>query len=421
MQYGRMPLVIIVLVCAVALAGCGGEAAEPQAAASPAAATDAPAIGAPVGAATEAAAPAAATEAAATEAPAATEAAAATEATAAATTAAAGAAQATSAPAASATAGETLQTIRDRGQLICGVNDQVPGFGSVDSNGQNVGFDIDFCKALAAAVLGDANAVQYRPLTAQERFTALQSREVDVLIRNTTWTLTRDTANGLDFAPTNFFDGQGIMVRAGDNISSLEQLDGATICVQSGTTTELNLADAFRALNLQFTPAVFEDANGTFGAYDAGQCDAVTTDKSGLASRRLSLQAPDEHVILDVTLSKEPLAPSVLQGDPQWKDIVTWVVYGLINAEEYEVTTANVAELASTSEDPNVRRLLGAEGELGAALGLENDFMVAAISAVGNYGEIYERHLGPNTPLNLERGQNAQYTDGGLIYGIPFR
>jgi general L-amino acid transport system substrate-binding protein len=316
--------------------------------------------------------------------------------------------------------GATLQTIKSRGQLICGSNDQVAGFGSVDASGQTVGFDIDFCKALAAAIFGDATKVQYRPLTAQERFTAVQSGEVDVLIRNTTATLTRETTNGMDFAPPNFYDGQGIMVRTSENITGLEQLNGATICVQSGTTTELNLADAFRALNLEFTPAVFEDANGTFGAYDAGQCDAVTTDKSGLASRRLSLQAPDDHVILDVTLSKEPLAPGVLQGDPQWRDIVTWVVYGLMNAEEYDVTQANVQSLL-TSEDPNIRRLLGVEGDLGTALGLETDFMVDVITAVGNYGEIYNRHLGPDTPINIPRGPNAQYTDGGLIYGLPFR
>jgi general L-amino acid transport system substrate-binding protein len=401
------------IVLALALAACGPAAEQPQATSAPAAAapTDAPVVGAPVGGATA-------------EAPAATAPAA--EATAAsggaAPTAATGGAAAagTSAPPAPATAGATLQTIKGRGQLICGSNDQVPGFGSVDASGQTVGFDIDFCKALAAAIFGDATKVQYRPLTAQERFTALQSGEVDVLIRNTTWTLTRDTVNGLDFAPPNFYDGQGIMVRASENINSLDQLGGATICVQSGTTTELNLADAFRARNLEFTPAVFEDANGTFGAYDAGQCDAVTTDKSGLASRRLSLQNPNDHVILDATLSKEPLAPSVLQGDPQWHDIVTWVTYGLMNAEEYGVTQANVQEQLSNS-DPNVRRLLGVEGELGAGLGLENDFMVDVLTAVGNYGEIYNRHLGPDTPVNIPRGPNALYTEGGLIYGIPFR
>jgi general L-amino acid transport system substrate-binding protein len=406
-------LIAALAALSLVLSACAGQAAQPAATSAPAAATDAPVIGAPVGAETATTAPAAATEAPTTAAEATATPATAAQATPAGTPAAA----ATAGPAA---VGETLAAIRSRGQLVCGANDQVPGFGSVDPSGQTVGFDIDFCRALAAAVFGDATKVQFRPLTAQERFTAVQSREVDVLIRNTTWTLTRDTANGLDFAPPNFYDGQGIMVRKSDNITSLEQLNGATICVQSGTTTELNLADAFRAQSLEFTPAVFEDANGTFGAYDAGQCDAVTTDKSGLASRRLSLGAPDDHVILDVTLSKEPLAPSVLQGDAQWKDIVTWVVYGLINAEEYGVTQANVEEQVA-SEDPNVRRLLGAEGDLGQALALENDFMVDVIKAVGNYGEIYDRHLGPNTPVNIPRGPNAQYTEGGLIYGIPFR
>jgi general L-amino acid transport system substrate-binding protein len=414
----RQILMVWGLVLVLALAACG-PAAEQAATSAPAAQapTDAPVVGAPVGAAT-AEAPAAATAAPAAEATAAAPTAA--SGGAAPTAASSGAAAGTSAPPAPASAGATLQAIKGRGQLICGSNDQVPGFGSVDSSGQTVGFDIDFCKALAAAIFGDATKVTYRPLTAQERFTAVQSGEVDVLIRNTTWTLTRDTVNGMDFAPTNFYDGQGIMVRKSDNLTSLEQLGGATICVQSGTTTELNLADAFRALSLEFTPAVFEDANGTMGAYDAGQCDAVTTDKSGLASRRLTLQNPDDHVILDATLSKEPLAPSVLQGDPQWHDIVTWVIYGLMNAEEYGVTQANVQEQLA-SEDPNVRRLLGVEGELGAGLGLENDFMVDVITAVGNYGEIYNRHLGPDTPVNIPRGPNALYTEGGLIYGIPFR
>lgn len=401
-----IPRILGAMLIAVLVSACSNDTAAPAATAPAAAATDVPAIGAPVSATTEAA-------------PVATTAAETTTAATAAATAASGATAAAGAPAA-ASAGATLQTIKGRGQLICGSNDQVPGFGSVDSSGQTVGFDIDFCKALAAAIFGDPSKVTFRPLTAQERFTAVQSGEVDVLIRNTTWTLTRDTVNGLDFAPTNFYDGQGMMVRKSENITSLEQLNGATICVQSGTTTELNLADSFRARGLEFTPAVFEDANGTMGAYDAGQCDAVTTDKSGLASRRLSLQKPDDHIILDATLSKEPLAPSVLQGDPQWHDIVSWVVYGLMNAEEYGVTQANIEEMKS-SEDPNVRRLLGVEGELGAGLGLDNDFMVDVITAVGNYGEIYNRHLGPDTPVNIPRGPNALYTEGGLIYGIPFR
>ena len=310
--------------------------------------------------------------------------------------------------------------MRDRGELICGVNDQLPGFGSVGTDGVPSGFDIDICKAVAAAVLGDPEAVQYRPLSTQERFTALQSREIDMLARNTTWTISRDSSVGLDFAPVTFFDGQGMMVRTADGITSLEDMGGASICVQSGTTTEQNLADAFRALELEFTPVVFEDANQTYAAYDAGQCDGATSDKSQLASRRIGLQAPADHVILDVTISKEPLAPAVLQGDPQWADIVSWTVYGLMNAEEYGITTENVGTFAD-SEDPNIRRLLGIEGELGAGLGLDNDFMVDVITAVGNYGEIYNRHLGPDTPINIPRGQNALYTDGGLIYGIPFR
>ena len=327
------------------------------------------------------------------------------------------AAQATAEPAAP---GQILQAIRDRDNLICGVNDQLAGFGSVDTSGNFTGFDVDFCKAIAAAIFGDPTKVQYRPLSSQERFTAVQTGEVDVLIRNTTWTVSRDTTVGLDFAPTTFFDGQGMLVRTADNITSLEDMAGATICVQSGTTTEQNLADAFRAINAEFTAAVFEDNNQTSAAYDEERCDGYTTDKSGLAATRLQLQNPDDHVILDVTMSKEPLAPSVLQGDPQWRDIVTWVVYSLFTAEELDITTENVDSFA-TSEDPVVRRLLGLEGELGAGLGLENDFVVDVIKAVGNYEEIYNRHLGPETPVNIPRGLNSQYTDGGLIYAPPFR
>ena len=316
--------------------------------------------------------------------------------------------------------GERLQAVRERGLLVCGVNDQLPGFGSVGTDGTPAGFDVDICKAVAAAVLGDPAAVQYRPLSAQERFTALQSREIDLLARNTTWTISRDTSVGLDFGPVTFFDGQGMLVRTADGIDSLDDMSGTSICVASGTTTEQNLADSFRALSLAFTPVVFDDANQTYAAYDAGQCDGVTSDKSQLASRRIGLQAPDDHVMLDVTMSKEPLAPAVLQGDPQWTDIVSWTVYGLMNAEEYGITQENVGTFAE-STDPNIRRLLGIEGELGAGLSLENDFMVDVITAVGNYGEIYNRHLGPDTPINIPRGQNALYTDGGLIYGIPFR
>lgn len=442
MRFARIPVSIGSLLLALALVACAGSTAPSESTgASAAVASTAPAAASAAGigqiggaseeastAASEAASAEASVESS-TEASAEASTVVSAEASVAASAAGgtAGQSSAAASPAGSAAAsfapaavGEGLEAVRGRGQLVCGVNDQLPGFGSVGSDGTPVGFDIDICKAIAAAVLGDANAVQYRPLSAQERFTALQSREIDVLARNTTWTISRDTSVGLDFAPVTFFDGQGMLVRTADNISSLEDMGGASICVQSGTTTEQNLADSFRALGLDFTPVVFDDANQTYAAYDAGQCDGATSDKSQLASRRLGLQAPDDHVILDVTISKEPLAPAVLQGDPQWADIVSWTIYGLTNAEEYGITQENVGSFANT-EDPNIRRLLGIEGELGAGLGLDNDFMVDVIGAVGNYGEIYNRHLGPETDINIPRGQNALYRDGGLIYGIPFR
>jgi general L-amino acid transport system substrate-binding protein len=325
------------------------------------------------------------------------------------------------APVAQASERSLLEIVKERGELICGVNNQLPGFGYLTSDGAFSGFDVDFCKAIAVAVLGDANAVQYRPLTASDRFTAVQTGEVDVLIRNTTWTLQRDASGvGMEFMPVTFYDGQGMMVRADSGITSLEDMDGATVCVQSGTTTELNLADNFRALGLEFTPVVLEDADKTMGAYDDNRCDGVTTDKSGLVSRRTTLTNPDEHIILDVTMSKEPLAPSVLQGDAAWADAVRWIIYGLMEAEEYGITSENLDEMAA-SEDPTVQRLLGVSGDMGTLLGLDNDFLVRALEAVGNYGEIYDRNLGPGTPFDLPRGPNAQYTDGGQIYAMPFR
>jgi general L-amino acid transport system substrate-binding protein len=325
------------------------------------------------------------------------------------------------APAAQATGQSRLEIVRERGQLICGVNNLLPGFGYLDSNGAYSGFDVDFCKAVAAAVLGDPNAVEYRPLTASDRFTAVQTGEVDVLFRNTTYTLQRDASGiGMEFMPVTFYDGQGMMVRKDSGITSLEDMDGATVCVQTGTTTELNLADNFRALGLEFTPVVLEDADKTFAAYDEGRCDGVTTDKSGLVSRRTTLANPDDHVILDVTMSKEPLAGAVLQGDPTWADAVRWVIYGLIEAEEYGVTSANLSEM-SASENPVIQRLMGVSGDMGTLLGLDNDFLVRALEAVGNYGEIYDRNLGPGTAFDLPRGPNSQYTDGGLIYAMPFR
>ena len=318
------------------------------------------------------------------------------------------------------TGGSLLDTVKARGKLICGVNQALPGFGYLDQSGNFAGFDVDFCKAVAAAIFDDPNAVEYRPLTAQERFTALQTGEVDVLIRNTTWTLSRDTSVGLDFGVVTFYDGQGIMVRKADNITSMEDLNGAAICVQTGTTTELNLADQMRARGLDYEPVVFEDADSTFNAYEEGRCDAVTTDKSGLVSRRTVLQNPDDHVILDVTLSKEPLGPAVLQGDPIWHDVIMWVVFATIQGEEFGITSQNIDDFMN-SEDPNVRRFLGLEGDLGTGLGLTNDFAYRVVKHVGNYAEIYDRNLGPDTPFNLPRGLNALWTDGGLLYSPPFR
>ena len=318
-------------------------------------------------------------------------------------------------------AGSLVDTIKARGRLICGVNNQVPGFGNVDANGNYSGFDVDFCRAVAAAVLGDANAVEYRYASGNDRFTLVKSGEIDVLFRNSTWTLTRDSAEvGMEFMPVNFYDGQGMMVRKDSGITSLEDMDGATICVQSGTTTELNLADTFRTLGLDFTPVVFEDNDKTSAAYDEGRCDGFTTDKSGLVATQTRLSNPDEHMILEETMSKEPLAGAVFQGDPVWADAVRWVVNGLIQAEESGVTSLNVTEMMG-SDDPTVKRLLGVEGEMGAKLGLPNDFMVQVITQVGNYGEIYDRNLGPDTPFNLPRGLNALYTQGGILYAPPFR
>ncbi len=311
--------------------------------------------------------------------------------------------------------------MKERGKVICGVNNQLPGFGQVDANGVYGGFDVDFCKAVAAAVLGDATAVEYKYANSNDRFTLVKTGEIDVLFRNSTWTTTRDSAEvGMEFMPVNFYDGQGMIVRKDSGIQSIEDMDGATICVQSGTTTELNLADYFRARGLEFEPVVFEDNNQTVAAYDEGRCDGFTTDKSGLVASQTRMAVPTDHMILADTMSKEPLAGAVVQGDPTWADAVRWVVFGLIQAEESGVTSANVQEMLA-SEDPTIKRLLGVEGELGAKLGLPNDYMVKVLEQVGNYGEIWDRNLGPDTAFNLPRGLNAQWTDGGMLYSPPFR
>lgn len=317
--------------------------------------------------------------------------------------------------------GNTLETVRERGVLKCGGNQSVPGFGYINPDTNEFeGFDIDFCKAVAAAVLGDANAFEARHTTATERFPVLQSGEIDILVRNTTWTISRDTSLGFDFAPTTFYDGQGMMVRKDSDIESLEDLEGGTVCVQAGTTTEKNLADVFRARDIDFEPVVFPDADTTREAYDTGSCDGFTTDKSGLVSQQTLLSEPEAHVILDETMSKEPLGPLVRHGDDNWFDIVKWTVNCTIQAEELGINSENVDEFLG-SDDPVVQNLLGEVGDLGLALGLDNDFCYQVIKQVGNYGQIYNRNLGPDTPFNLPRGLNNLYTEGGLLYSPPFR
>jgi general L-amino acid transport system substrate-binding protein len=331
-------------------------------------------------------------------------------------------AEAGEAPAAAAPAGgEILQTVRDRGRRVCGSRTDLTGFGYLDADGRNIGFDIDFCRALATAVLGDPEAVEFVPLTAAERGPALQTGEVDVLARNATWTSTRDAQWG-NFSTIMFYDGQGFIVRADSGITEIEQLDGATVCVTTGTTTELNLADAFRQRGLEYTAVGFEDTATVYSTYDAGGCDAATSDKSQLAAIQTGLEDPAAHTILDITISKEPLTPAVPHGDDQWFDVVKTVTYVLINAEELGVTSENVAEMVN-SDNIKIRRMLGSEGEFGQAeLGLDVDFAVDVLSAVGNYGEIYDRYMGPEgAAFTLPRAQNELWTNGGQIYAPPLR
>ncbi len=317
--------------------------------------------------------------------------------------------------------GEITQRVLDRGRLICGVNDQLPGFGFPNDAGEFEGFDVDFCRALAAAILGDANAVDFRPTVAADRQTVLQSGEVDVLIRNTTWTLSRDTLWGVTFAPTTFYDGQGVMVLAESGITTLEDLEGGIICTNAGTTTELNITDAMESRGLAFDLQTFQNFDGVMATFFEGGCDAVTTDISGLVSRQAVSPDPGALQILDIVLSKEPLGPASPQSDPQFADIVRWTVYGLIQAEEFGITSANIDDFLA-SDSPDIQRLLGTgENQAGDYLGIPNDFMVTVIRQVGNYGEIFDRNLGPETIFGLERGVNALWSDGGLLYAMPFR
>ncbi|MDA0265966.1 MAG: amino acid ABC transporter substrate-binding protein [Cyanobacteria bacterium] len=320
----------------------------------------------------------------------------------------------------SAAGGSRLQTVLDRGQLVCGVDGGIPGFSFVDESGTYSGLDVDVCRAVAAALFDDPEAVEYRRLDSTERFTALAGGEVDMLSRNTTWTISRDTQVGLEFAPTTFFDGQGMMVRTDSGIATLEDFAGKAICVETGTTTELNLTDQMRKLGVEFEPVVFQDADAAYAAYDEGRCEGMTSDKSQLVARRSTLPTPADHTVLEVTMSKEPLGPVTLNNDSAWFDVVKWVTYGLIQAEEFGITAANIEDFKG-SDDPNIARFLGDEGTLGTDMGIPNDFMYRVIKDVGNYGEIYDRNLGAGSQFGLERGQNALWTDGGLMYAPPFR
>ncbi|MDD9915944.1 MAG: amino acid ABC transporter substrate-binding protein [Rhodospirillaceae bacterium] len=313
-----------------------------------------------------------------------------------------------------------LDDVKKKGHLQCGVNTGLTGFSAPNDKGKWEGFDVDFCRAMSAAIFGDADKVKYTPLTSKERFTALQSGEIDVLARNTTWTFTRDVNLGLEFIGNNYVDGQGFMVRKDLGVKSAKELDGASVCIQTGTTTELNLADFFRSNNMKFKSVVFEKADEIRAAYDAGRCDVYTTDRSGLAAQRSLLKKPDDHVVLPEVVSKEPLGPVVRHGQSEWGDVARWTLFALIVAEELGVTSANVDQMKS-SKNPEVLRLLGVEGKMGEQLGVRQDWAYQIVKSVGNYGEIYERHVGVNTPLKLERGLNAQWTKGGLLYAPPVR
>jgi general L-amino acid transport system substrate-binding protein len=314
----------------------------------------------------------------------------------------------------------TLDTIKSRGSLICGSNTGLAGFGMPNEKGEWTGLDVDFCRALAAAIFNDPTKVKFVPLSAKDRFTALQSGEVDVLARNGTVTLSRDTTLGLNWAPPNYYDGQGFLVRKKLNVASAKELNGASVCVQQGTTTELNLADYFRANNMKYEGVVFATSEETLKAYDSGRCDAFTTDASGLYSERIKLVNPDEHVVLPEIISKEPLAPAVRHGDDQWFDIVKWTHFAMVTAEELGVTKANVDEQAK-STNPDVKRLLGSEGKFGEGLGLTNDWAYRIVKHVGNYGESFERNVGEGSKLKIKRGLNALWTKGGLQYAWPIR
>ncbi len=314
----------------------------------------------------------------------------------------------------------TLDTVKQRGMVICGTNTGLAGFAFPDDKGNWSGLDVDFCRAVAAAIFDDPTKVRFVPLSAKDRFTALQSGEVDLLSRNTTWTMSRDTTLGLNFGGVNYYDGQGFMVRKSLNVTSAKQLEGASVCVQQGTTTELNLADYFRSLNMKVEAVTFASSDETLKAYDSGRCDAFTTDASGLYAERLKLANADQNIVLPEIISKEPLGPATRHGDEQWSDIIRWTHNAMLNAEELGVTKANVDEMAK-SANPEIKRLLGTEGDFGKDIGLTKDWALRIVKHVGNYGEVFEKNVGSGSPLKIDRGLNKLWNKGGIQYAPPIR
>lgn len=318
-------------------------------------------------------------------------------------------------------AGQTLDTVLKRGVLHCGVSDGLPGFSYTDASGNYVGIDADFCRAVAAALFGDAKKVKFTPLTAKERFTALQSGEIDVLSRNSTWTISRDVGMGMSFTGVTYYDGQGFLVNKKLGVKSARELDGATVCIQAGTTTEMNLSDYFRTNGMKYTPVTYEKSDESAKALESGRCDVLTSDQSQLYAQRIKLANPDDYVVLPEVISKEPLGPVVRQGDSEWFNVVRWTLFALVAAEEYGITSANVDQMAKTSTNPEVRRLLGLDTDFGKDMKLKKDWAYQIVKQVGNYGEMFERNVGKGSPLKIERGLNAQWNKGGLQYAPPFR
>jgi general L-amino acid transport system substrate-binding protein len=314
----------------------------------------------------------------------------------------------------------TLDDVKSKGYLQCGVSQGLSGFSNFDDKGNWTGIDVDYCRAIAAAIFGDPEKVKFTPLSAKERFTALSSGEIDVLSRNTTWTMTRDTQLGLNFAGVLYYDGQGMMVPSKLGATSAKELDGANICVNTGTTTELNITDYFKANGMSFELVAFEKSDEVIQAYGSGRCDVYTTDRSGVAAERLKLANPNDHTVLPEIISKEPLGPAVRQGDDQWFNIAKWTLNAMINAEELGVDSGNVDEMLK-SENPDIKRLLGTDGKFGEGIGLGNDWAANIIKMVGNYGQIYDKNVGPDTPLKLQRGVNALWKNGGIMYAPPIR